>query len=147
MMYGINLFFLYAKIREHNGTPSHGGSRNAGIPDDFKCRLRSFTLHLPRLTVQVIAQVVNHDERRNVHVRSREFSTFVPRYLIIVLQAWGCINTVLHLWYICCLFVLETTGHGTGNTCLKGGHKLQVRFIVLFSDISCQDYTASMVDG
>jgi hypothetical protein len=113
-------FFLNAKIHERTRTPSQGDRRNADVPDDLKCRLGGFTLQLPRQAVSVIVQVVNDEERRNVQCRSREFCMLVPRYLIIVLQAWGC-NITLHQWYICGLFVLGICGLCIGNRLMKRG--------------------------
>ena len=90
------------------------------MPDDLKYRLGGFTLQLPRQAVSVIVQVVNHDERRNVQFRSREFCILVPRNVIVLLQAWGCTKFILHQWYICGLFVLETCGLCVGNSLMKG---------------------------
>ena len=128
MMYGFNsTFFLYAKIHELTWTPSQGDRRNADVPDDLKCRRGGFTLQLPRQAVSVIVQVVNNDERRNLHCRSREFCMFVPRNLIILLQALGCTNFILHQWYICGLFVLGTCDLCIGNSLMKGGHIAHLR--------------------
>jgi hypothetical protein len=115
-------FFLHAKIHEPTWTPSQGDRRNADVSDDLKCRRCGFTLQLPRQAVSVIVQVVNHDERRNVQFRSREFCILVPRNLIVLLQAWGCTNFILHQWYICGFLVLETCGLCVGNSLMKGGN-------------------------
>jgi hypothetical protein len=55
--------------------------------------------------VKLIAQVVNHDERRNVRFGSREFHMFVPRCLIIVYWASGYVQTVLYPLY--CTYVVS----------------------------------------
>jgi len=98
-------FFLYPKIHEPTRRPSQGDGRNADVQDDLKCRLGGFTLQLPRQALSVFVQVLHYDERRNVHCKSREFCTLVPRNLILLLQAWGCTNFILHkvvyLWFVC----------------------------------------------